>query len=517
MAEKWSFRRGEERLFGTAYEFAQEADKDQVLEALRSALGTVDAMRSFASAQRFDGAQALVWLKANVGPVSPELAKYLEGWQPIPRPVLTRSVAPTVSVAAPKPKLEGVQQAPALAGFVCKIWLSGDLIGDGPLRFASEQECEIVLDALRQSAYKLKSEAVTSPDARDYSGTGLLSWLVGRRDVNVGQLRRILTLPLTPAEIQAEQEKREEAYRRAQQRRWEDGLLKAAQEHASKQKEQLERAAQEQRLAAQRAAAEAQREQAARRAAETARQVPARSLQRPNQAQTPSSPARTILPAQTTNEQVRRTEIRRQAESRGIQFLVHFTRLENLVGIMANGICSRQVMRGRNYIHNDDVRLDGRLHANCLSISHPNYKMFWNYRSLSGGADWVVLRIHPRVLWELDCGFTEVNAAKRTHNIHLRAEQSLKTVQAFVGMFDCPDPDLRHALDLQDYETTDPQAEVLVFETIPPEYIAAVCVNKREDFSDVRGLRAAQERQIPVVFCDALFRPRHDYRHWLKR
>jgi hypothetical protein len=78
----------------------------------------------------------------------------------------------------------------------------------------------------------------------------------------------------------------------------------------------------------------------------------------------------------------RRDMIRAYCATRRIDTLVHFTRLENLVGILAEGILPRSTLEGRpsGVIFNDDIRTDNHKEAVCLSISFPNYKMFYKYR-----------------------------------------------------------------------------------------------------------------------------------------
>jgi len=78
----------------------------------------------------------------------------------------------------------------------------------------------------------------------------------------------------------------------------------------------------------------------------------------------------------------RRDAIRAYCAARRIDTLIHFTRLENLAGILADGILPRSAPGGqaRRVIFNDGVRIDGHKDAVCLSVSFPNYKMFYKYR-----------------------------------------------------------------------------------------------------------------------------------------
>lgn len=207
-----------------------------------------------------------------------------------------------------------------------------------------------------------------------------------------------------------------------------------------------------------------------------------------------------------------RSDIERAAKAREITQLTHFTRYENLAGILQRGIVARAHLdAGSTY--NDPLRLDRREHAVCTSVSFPNYKMFYSYRMENQDNKWGVLVLDPAVLWELDCGFVDVNAASA--GIPALSEASLKTLDAFNRMFadrSTPGiPSLRGHLNLPLKYPTNPQAEVLVFQTIPTRYILRIDVNFQPP---AQSLRSADGRAIPVQFDQTLFWPRQDYAYW---
>lgn len=93
-----------------------------------------------------------------------------------------------------------------------------------------------------------------------------------------------------------------------------------------------------------------------------------------------------------------------EVKNRGIEYLWHFTKIENLDSILRNGLIPRGVLsaQGINVNFNDHHRLDRQVNANCLSIGHPNYKMFYRLRVQDSSQLWVVLAIKPEVLWTKD-------------------------------------------------------------------------------------------------------------------
>jgi hypothetical protein len=155
-----------------------------------------------------------------------------------------------------------------------------------------------------------------------------------------------------------------------------------------------------------------------------------------------------------------------------IPCLMHFTRLANLPSIMNHGLypIGRAHEIGAIPQINDQLRLDGRLNGISLSIAFPNHRMFWRLQQENEGVEWVVLGIHASVLWLKDCAFCRHNAADaRISNQPLTA---LKTPQAFAGMFEEIDGiTQRQTQNLKPYDPTDVQAEVLVFDTIEPNFI----------------------------------------------
>ncbi|EJV4018820.1 DUF4433 domain-containing protein, partial [Salmonella enterica] len=78
---------------------------------------------------------------------------------------------------------------------------------------------------------------------------------------------------------------------------------------------------------------------------------------------------------------------------------------------------------------NDELRLDGHRDSTSLSIAFPNYRMFYRYRMDNPSIEWVVLGIHPSILWRNDCAYCCHNAADA--RISAQSLAQLKTLEAF--------------------------------------------------------------------------------------
>lgn len=218
----------------------------------------------------------------------------------------------------------------------------------------------------------------------------------------------------------------------------------------------------------------------------------------------------------------RREKIRRAVRDRGIQYLVHFTQLDNVPSILEHGLLSRRKLDKREieYELNDENRFDQALGAISLSISFPNYKMFSHHRNkgCNAGVRWAVLLLRRDLLWKTKCTYHYTNAASKDFR-HKRS-QDLKSLKAFERMFTreiegkCRDPRIPPSY------TTDPQAEVLVFQWIPADRITAVHIEKREDRETL--IEKCKEQNIIIrsslfKVCDRFFKPRQDWRRWQKQ
>lgn len=199
--------------------------------------------------------------------------------------------------------------------------------------------------------------------------------------------------------------------------------------------------------------------------------------------------------------------IKEYVEERKIKFLVHFTRQSNLESILKNGLVPRNKLNleSLNKV-NDPYRLD-YTDAVSLSISFPNSQLFYRFRK-TYQEDWVILRIKPDVLWELDCAFCRENAASsRVTDIQLEERKSL---EAFKSMFQDFYSISRESLDIPDNYPTNPQAEVLILESVPNEYILGVIVNDKVKKEKL----CFQYPNLDVRFIPDFFKYRSDWNYW---
>jgi len=199
--------------------------------------------------------------------------------------------------------------------------------------------------------------------------------------------------------------------------------------------------------------------------------------------------------------------IQLECAARKIHRLFHFTRAENVPGILANGLLPPSHIRGRNLhsMSNDPYRHDG-LDAICLTVEWPNYKMFWPLRCNNQGANWAVLEINHSVLWLKRCCFSVTNAADASVSGIPQAQRS--GLAAFQAMFQDYGGKARASLGIPDHFPTNPQAEVSCFDPIEPWYIDGVWLD------DAGAARSLQGLHRNVHNDNRYHWPRSDHNHW---
>lgn len=200
--------------------------------------------------------------------------------------------------------------------------------------------------------------------------------------------------------------------------------------------------------------------------------------------------------------------IQQECTDRNIDRLFHFTRAENVPGILKNGLLPPSHIEAKDLqcTSNDQYRHD-ELDAICLSIEWPNYKMFYILRcNVPLETSWAVLQINPAVLWKKNCCFSVTNAADGS--VSSTSVEKRSGLAAFQKLFQDYQGKKRVDLGLPDFYPTNPQAEVSCFDPIEPEYIDAVW------FNDAKAARAVKDQHSTVHYDDQYYWPRRDHTNW---
>ncbi|MBS9783643.1 MAG: DUF4433 domain-containing protein [Pasteurella sp.] len=178
--------------------------------------------------------------------------------------------------------------------------------------------------------------------------------------------------------------------------------------------------------------------------------------------------------------------IKREIESRNIQWVCHFTPRENIENIKKFGLLPRNQIEHSTYVDalvTDNERWDGNLDTICLSVSKPNSWMF--KMKEKEGFDLCLLLIDPKVLYEKKCIFYPHNAATKSYK-HIQ-KTDLMGVRAFNNLFSetityqksGQEPTVMHRSPLlMSAETTSDQAEIQCYDRIEPECIRYIIEEK---------------------------------------
>ncbi len=214
------------------------------------------------------------------------------------------------------------------------------------------------------------------------------------------------------------------------------------------------------------------------------------------------------------------TLLQQFVRDRGIKYLLHFTPIYNLRSILRLGFVPRKfldmpgIKESIRPLFPDLFRQDGQRDCFCLSISWPNYKMFFQKRKQML-TDWVVLRINVETIIKHQCLFYKTNAASS-------ASRRLGPGRIEEMFYD---DGIRGQLRIEKWYTTDPQAEVMSFSRISPQWINEIYVQKltkevNREFTHLRRQNLLKRddsgNRIKVTEDKTFFGPRKDFQFWKK-
>lgn len=200
--------------------------------------------------------------------------------------------------------------------------------------------------------------------------------------------------------------------------------------------------------------------------------------------------------------------------ARGIESLFHFTKVANLDSILRHGLlppesCKQLALN----THANDMERHDNQDAICLTVSYPNYRVFFPFRTKEPIEPWVVIELFIDILHKKRCAFNTTNAADASQSRLSFADRS--TPKAFAAMFDDYGNKKRESLGIQDKYPTNPQAEVLCLDPIPTDFIKGLHFDNHASYTNYRNRYAnkpkAQER---IHYSNTYFAPRNDYAHW---
>ncbi|MEW7401426.1 DarT ssDNA thymidine ADP-ribosyltransferase family protein [Elizabethkingia anophelis] len=193
------------------------------------------------------------------------------------------------------------------------------------------------------------------------------------------------------------------------------------------------------------------------------------------------------------------TEFQKEITDRGIEHLIHFTPVINLLSIFEQGkLLSRALLEKFDidqtdifdYVEfTDEIRFDDKSYIN-LSIQHPNSFLFNRFQQKTANEHhiyWCVLKIDKKYIYQLETLFSITNAANSYNKknvgvtggivkFRMLFENSLQVVTSYSSR-----TIVRN--NLKSKYPTDEQAEVLVKNEILVSDILQVCFKNEQDLA----------------------------------
>jgi hypothetical protein len=176
--------------------------------------------------------------------------------------------------------------------------------------------------------------------------------------------------------------------------------------------------------------------------------------------------------------------------SREISRLFHFTSVHNLESIVTNSFLGRENLRQKNitFVPSDNNREEPLVNGVCFSLSRPNSYMA--ARKIQSGQELVLLE-----LTNLDKILTQYNFVVSPGNF---GSPSLKKKieswpEEFVGgrglmnLFKAQA--IREKYSIPSYEPTDPQAEIIILEGLPWDYVERIYFPNSVEYSISEQIR----------------------------
>ena len=196
--------------------------------------------------------------------------------------------------------------------------------------------------------------------------------------------------------------------------------------------------------------------------------------------------------------------------ARGVSRLCHFTKFQSLTHIIPSeeGILVRNSIRKDTKNVTDQERYDGELDYVCCSIQYPNS---WFLKSaMQNNTDklfkeWVVLYIDLSILNNKKAKFCPCNASKCS-GVHINDDmEKIESIFAIsIPTFQYPrSPRMLASC------PTDGQAEVLIKESIPREYIIGIATGTEDVAKRVYAmLKMYKQERIPVCVAPDVITPK---------
>ncbi|MGL5652469.1 MAG: DarT ssDNA thymidine ADP-ribosyltransferase family protein [Paraclostridium sp.] len=197
-----------------------------------------------------------------------------------------------------------------------------------------------------------------------------------------------------------------------------------------------------------------------------------------------------------------------QMKKRNITRLCHFTKSKNLAHILNSfdGILATDMLPDFYKEVNDKSRFDGKKDYICCSIQYPN--VFYLYQVKDNCKlfkDWIILSIDPKVILTSNILFCKVNAATESGKFIKQGIEGFN--ELYEEHIATSKRSISRSFNMPVSCPTDIQAEVMILEKIPREFIKEIIVptNQQAKEESVR-MKVLGVKNPPIIkVCPELF------------
>lgn len=195
--------------------------------------------------------------------------------------------------------------------------------------------------------------------------------------------------------------------------------------------------------------------------------------------------------------------------ARGVTRLCHFTKFQSLTHIIpsVDGILASSSIRSDTKNVTDTARYDGELDYICCSVEYPN--SWFLQKTIQNDTDkifkeWVTLYIDLEILNKRDAKFCPCNASK-SKGAHIE-----NRMEKLESIFAVSVPTFAYARNPKMVSScpTDGQAEILIKNSIPRDYISGVAVGNENVAKRIYAmLKTYGVKQIPIIVAPDVLTP----------
>ena len=187
-------------------------------------------------------------------------------------------------------------------------------------------------------------------------------------------------------------------------------------------------------------------------------------------------------------------------KARGVSRLCHFTKFKSLTHIIpsADGILASDSIRPDTKNVTDKARYDGEPDFVCCSVEYPNSWFLNSAKQKDNNQifrEWVALYIDLEILNQRVAKYCPCNASKSSgHYIDSNMDNVASIFETSVTTFMYP-----RSLKMLSCCPTDGQAEIMIKDNIPRDYIIGIAVSDKEIARRIYSmLKTCGVKQIPL-------------------